>query len=127
MNHSLAWSVVSAFLPLVWLANQGRAAVPVAPQAMAAVAATPAVKETTGLAKDVVAIPLDVIDVLRLPLGVVQVVACPLPEVSAADGFHNIGKGVVAPFYLVFDILKLPYETVNHVSGLAEAGGQPVK
>ena len=127
MNHSLAWRVVPALLPLVLLVSPLWAVVPVAPQAVAAVAAAPAVKETTGLAKDVVAIPLDVIDVLRLPLGVVQVVACPLPEVSAADGFHNIGKGVVAPFFLVFDILKLPYETVNHVGGLAEAGGLSVK
>ena len=107
MNHPLAWGVVSALLPTLWLASPVRAVVPVAPQVVAAVAATPAVKETTGLAKDVAAIPLDVIDVLRLPLGVVQVVACPLPEVSAADGCRNIGKGVVAPFFLVFDILKL--------------------
>lgn len=126
MTRILAW-VAPTLLSVVVLTDHARAAVPVAPQAAAMVAATPAVKETTGLAKDVAAIPLDVIDVLRLPLGVVQVAACPLPEISAADGFRNIGKGLVAPFYLVFDILKLPYETVNHVGGLAEAGGLPVK
>ena len=127
MTHPLAWGVVSALLPLLLVAGPARAVVPVAPQAVAMVAATPAVKETTGLAKDVAAIPLDVIDVLRLPLGILQVVACPLPEISAADGCHNIGKGVVAPFFLVFDILKLPYETVHHLGGLAESGGLPVK
>jgi len=126
MNHTRPWGVLT-LLPVLFLMAHARAAVPVAPQAVAMIAATPAVKETTGLAKDVAAIPLDVIDVLRLPLGLVQVVACPLPEISAADGVRNIGKGLVAPFFLVFDILKLPYETVNHVGGLADAGGLPVK
>jgi len=119
-----AWTVW-AFLSLLLPAGSGLAAGAV--PAAAVVAATPAVKETTGLAKDVAAIPLDVIDVLRLPLGIVQVVACPLPEVSAADGCRNMGKGVVAPFALVFDILRLPYEVVNHAGNVANSGGLPVK
>lgn len=79
MNHPLARGAVSALLPLLLVAGPARAVVPVAPQAVAAVAATPAVKETTGLAKDVAAIPLDVIDVLRLPLGIVQSAVWPGP------------------------------------------------
>ena len=100
----------------VGLTLPGRAAV----DPVTAATILPAVPTAVKVVKDVAAIPMDVADVLRLPLGITEMVLAPLPGINFTSGLKDTGQGVIAPFKLVGDVLKLPYNLVGGLSDVSQ-------
>ena len=87
---------------------------------MAAAAGAKAAKPVVDTASSVAAVPLAAAEIIRLPMGALQVVLAPLPAITYADGFENIGRGIIAPFKLAMAVLSLPYDLLNAVGGACD-------
>jgi len=76
----------------------------------AAAAAAPLPMEST---KSVARVPKAAADLLYLPVGVLKVGMSILPSVSMADGFNDIGRGLVAPFHVAAAVLQVPFDVLS--------------
>lgn len=105
---------------LIASTNSSEAQVAEAKAASTAVDAAPIAGK---MLKDVSAIPISLGNIARLPLGIVEIVGSPLPGVTLLDGLTNIGKGLIAPFELVYNTLALPGRMASSVADLATLSG----